>query len=56
MVENAIKNFPREDVGYYGFDFFSGSTSMQIRQKLEKTGCKFKLFKGNTVDASILRR
>jgi len=49
MVEVAIQNFPPDDVEYYGFDFFVGSKSQQVGQKLEKTGCKFKLFKGDTI-------
>lgn len=50
MVEAAIQNSPREDMEYYGFDFFGGNMLRQVEQKLEKTGCKFKLFKGDTVD------
>ncbi|MEM2885911.1 MAG: class I SAM-dependent methyltransferase [Thermoproteota archaeon] len=50
MVEVAIKNAPVKDVEYYGFDFFDGSSFNQVRQKLGKAGCKFKLFKGDTVD------
>jgi len=49
MVEAAAQNFPPEEVEYYGFDFFSGS-EFQVWQKLEKTGCKFKLFKGDSGD------
>ena len=50
MVEVAIKNISVTEVEYYGFDFFDGSSFDQVRQKLVKTGCKFKLFKGDTVD------
>ena len=52
MIENAKKNSALQEIEYYGFDFFSGSTSSlaQIKQKLDKTGCKFKLFKGDTID------
>lgn len=50
MVEVAIQHFPPEEVEYYGFDFFSGYMFNQVGRKLEKTGCKFKLFKGDTVD------
>ena len=50
MVEAAIRNVPPDEVEYYGFDFFMGTRLREVRQKLEKTGCKFKLFKGDTVD------
>jgi predicted O-methyltransferase YrrM len=50
MVEVAMLNFPPDEVEYYGFDFFVDYTSQQVGQKLEKTGCKFKLFKGDTLD------
>lgn len=50
MVEAAIQNFPPEEVEYYGFDFFNSSSFHQVELKLEKTGCKFKLYKGDTVD------
>jgi predicted O-methyltransferase YrrM len=50
MVEVAILNFPPDEVEYYGFDFFADSPSQQVGQKLEETGCKFKLFEGDTLD------
>jgi len=50
MVEVAIKVSTNEEVEYYGFDFFTSSSFVQVRKKLEKTGCKFKLFKGDTLD------
>ena len=50
MVEVAIENLPPEEVEYYGFDFFSNYSLKQIEKKLEETGCKFKLFKGDTAD------
>jgi len=50
MVEVAIQNFSPEEVEYYGFDFFFGSLFQQVKQKLEKTKCKFKLFEGDTLD------
>ncbi len=51
MVMVASQNFPAEEVEYYGFDTFGendNSQMKQVKQKLEKTGCKFKLFKGNS--------
>jgi len=50
MVEVAIQNFPPKAVEYYGFDFFDGYRFHQVEQKLEKTGCTFQLFKGDTLD------
>jgi predicted O-methyltransferase YrrM len=50
MAEIAIENaaVPQE-VEYYGFDFFGGSSSDRVRQKLEKLGCTFELFEGDTL-------
>jgi deoxyribodipyrimidine photolyase len=50
MVEAAARNVQPGEVEYYGFDFFMGARLREVRQKLEKTGCKFQLFKGDTVD------
>jgi len=50
MVETAIQNVPPDNVEYYGFDLFADYGSRQVGQKLEKTGCKFRLFEGDTVD------
>jgi predicted O-methyltransferase YrrM len=50
MVETATQNVHPQEVEYYGFDFFSYYSSDIIGRKLEKTGCKFRLFAGNTLD------
>jgi predicted O-methyltransferase YrrM len=50
MVEAAIENLQPQEVEYYGFDFFSGYSLEQIEKKIEATGCKFRLFKGDTMD------
>jgi predicted O-methyltransferase YrrM len=50
MVEAAIENLPPKEVEYYGFDLFDTYSLKHVEQKLEKTGCKFKLFKGDTKD------
>lgn len=50
MVKTAIRNFAPQKVEYYGFDFFEGNRIDQVKRKLEKTRCKFKLFKGNSVE------
>lgn len=52
MVMVASRNFPAEEVEYYGFDTFGekyDSQMRQVSQKLENTGCQFKLFKGDSV-------
>lgn len=51
MVRAAIQNFPPKEVEYYGFDTFGWNDESQMRQvrkKLEKTGCQFKFFKGDS--------
>ena len=56
MVIVAIRNFSPEEVEYYGFDLFGGSDDSrvdQVRQKLKETGCKFKLFKGDSVETLL---
>jgi len=50
MVETAIQNVPPDNVEYYGFDLFADYSSRHVKEKLEKTGCKFKFFEGDTVD------
>jgi len=53
MVMVAIRSFLPKEVEYYGFDLFGGnddSRMEQVRQKLRETGCKFKLFKGDSVE------
>lgn len=52
MVKAAMRNFSPEEVEYFGFDFFAGDRDSQIRQvrrRLKETGCKFELFKGDSV-------
>lgn len=49
MIKTAIKNHPANEVEYYGFDFFNYYTTDRIREKLNKLGCKCKLYKGNTI-------
>lgn len=52
MITVASQNFPSEEVEYYGFDTFEAEDDSQmklVRKKLEKTGCQFKLFKGNSM-------
>ena len=53
MVMVAVRNFSPEEVEYYGFDLFGGnddSRMEQVRRKLRETGCKFKLFRGDSVE------
>lgn len=50
MIKAATEKSPPSLVEYYGFDFFKQYTINQITEKLGKTGCKFQLFQGNTLD------
>ena len=49
MVKVAIQSFSPEEVEYYGFDLFEGNRMEHVRQKLKETGCKFSLFRGDSV-------
>jgi len=52
MVKTALQNFSSGEVEYFGFDLFEGdgdSRMQQVSRKLKKTGCKFELFKGDSV-------
>ena len=49
MVTVALGIFSPDEVEYYGFDLFKDDRMAQVRQKLMETGCKFSLFKGDTV-------
>ena len=49
-IAAQMETIPPEEVEYYGFDFFSGCASREVGQKLRETGCKFRLFEGDTVD------
>jgi len=49
MVEAAIHNAPPDSVEYYGFDLFADYSCRQVERKLEKTGCKSRLFEGDTM-------
>ncbi|RLF82849.1 hypothetical protein DRN44_02790 [Thermococci archaeon] len=49
MIEAAKENFPPEEIEYYGVDYFEDEWLYQmIYKKLEETGCKFKLFRGDS--------
>ena len=51
MVEAAIENVAvPQEIEYYGFDFFEDPSSDWVGQKLEKLGCTFELFEGNTLE------
>jgi len=50
MVMVAIQILSLKDVEYYGFDLFSDDSRFkQVRKKLMETGCRFTLFKGDSV-------
>jgi len=51
MVTVASNNFPAEMVEYYGFDLFGWNGDSQMKRvlkKLKATGCRFKLFRGDS--------
>lgn len=51
MAETAMENAADpQEVEYYGFDLFWDSSSDRVGRKLEKLGCKFELFEGNTLE------
>jgi predicted O-methyltransferase YrrM len=51
MVETAIERAPEpREVAYYGFDLFVNASSDQVGQKLERLGCTFALFAGDTME------
>jgi predicted O-methyltransferase YrrM len=50
MIKTAIKNSPVEEVEYYGFDFFHNYSTERIGKKLVALGCRYTLFKGDTMD------
>jgi predicted O-methyltransferase YrrM len=49
MIDASELRSPPREVEYYGFDFFQGSSLSEVERKLEGTGCRFKLFKGDTL-------
>ena len=50
MVEAAIQDIPSQKVEYYGFDFFSNNSTSRVGRRLDETGCRYRLYKGNTMD------
>jgi predicted O-methyltransferase YrrM len=51
MVETAIENaVDPQQVEYYGFDFFWDHGSDRVARKLERLGCTYKLFEGDTLE------
>ena len=48
MVEAALQNVAPTAVEYYGFDYFNRSQFNEVQSKLEKTGCTFALFQGDS--------
>jgi predicted O-methyltransferase YrrM len=51
MVQTALENarLPQE-VEYYGFDYFSSSSSEQVGRRLRALGCTYRLFEGDTLE------
>jgi predicted O-methyltransferase YrrM len=51
MVETAIEHAPDpREIEYYGFDLFWNASSDQVGRDLERLGCTFALFEGNTLE------
>jgi predicted O-methyltransferase YrrM len=51
MVETAIETTPDpREIEYYGFDFFFNTSSHQVGRQLERLGCTFALFEGDTLE------
>ena len=50
MVKSAAQFSPSNRVEYYGFDFFYYYSRDAIGKKLKKTGCRYKLFEGDTLE------
>jgi predicted O-methyltransferase YrrM len=53
MVMVAVRNFSSDEVEYYGFDLFGSDNDGRmelVRRKLRETGCRFKLFKGDSME------
>lgn len=51
MVETAKKNYPINEIEYYGFDTFEDKFRFEnVKEKLSKTGCNNELYKGNSED------
>ena len=49
MINAASEKHRAEEVEYYGFDYFEDYSEAQITRKLALTGCRFHLFKGDTM-------
>ena len=51
MAKTAIENAPDpREVEYYGFDFYLNASSDRVGRKLERLGCIFSLFEGDTLE------
>jgi predicted O-methyltransferase YrrM len=50
IVEAATRNAPPDEVEYYGFDFFSHYSASRVERKLSETGCRYRLYRGNTLE------
>jgi predicted O-methyltransferase YrrM len=50
MIKTAIQYVPLHEVEYYGFDFFSHISTNRVGRRLDETGCRYRLYKGNTMD------
>ncbi len=50
LIKAASEVSPIGTVEYYGFDFFDNYSEAQVARKLGVTGCRYRLFKGDTLE------
>jgi predicted O-methyltransferase YrrM len=50
LIKAASEHRQSGEVEYYGFDYFENYSEAQISRKLALTGCKYHLFKGDTME------
>jgi len=50
MVEVALRDAAPDEVEYYGFDLFSYNSASRVERKLSETGCRYRLYRGNTLE------
>ena len=50
MIKTALKTHPPDQVEYHGFDFFHNYSVEKISEKLNRLGCHYRLYPGNTLD------
>ncbi|UCG45514.1 MAG: class I SAM-dependent methyltransferase, partial [Candidatus Bathyarchaeota archaeon] len=51
MIMTALQHSSAGEVEYYGIDIFQGGSLEQVKQRLDETGCRYQLFRGDSVEA-----